>query len=156
MDFAKNCVILDESAFHVNLKRSIAWSRKGTSAIVTVPTITANAISILGAISAAGLINVSLRVPKRTKKRKLGHETDAYSRGTVAGHYLSFLKATLDKMDKYLEMKGHYLVMYNAPIHSSSDIGRYTNSQDINLYIFLHIHQSQPPLSSSGRSSGVK
>ncbi|KAG1137002.1 hypothetical protein G6F37_011878 [Rhizopus arrhizus] len=142
LGFVKNCVFLDESAFHVNLKRSIAWSRKGTPAIVTVPTTTANATSILSAISATGLINVSLRVPKRIKKRKLGHEIDAYSRETVAGHYLSFLKATLDEMDKYLEMKGHYLVMDNAPIHSSSDIGKYTNSG----YRFVYLPPYSPEL----------
>ncbi|KAG1140346.1 hypothetical protein G6F37_009256 [Rhizopus arrhizus] len=88
------------------------------------------------AISATGLINVSLRVPKRIKKRKLGRETDAYSTGTVTGHYLSFLKATLDEMDKYPEMKGHYLVMDNAPIHSSTDIGRYIRSRGYR-YVYL-------------------
>ncbi|KAG1175661.1 hypothetical protein G6F36_011063 [Rhizopus arrhizus] len=75
LDFTTNCVFLDESAFHINLKRSMAWSRKGTPAIVTVPTTKANATSILGAISATGLINVSLRVPKRIKKRKLGRHS---------------------------------------------------------------------------------
>ncbi|CEP10482.1 hypothetical protein, partial, partial [Parasitella parasitica] len=129
MDFTTNCVFLDESAFHINLKRGMAWSKKGTPAIVTVPTTKANATSILGAISATGLINVSLRVPKRVKKRKLGRETDGYSVGTVTGHYLSFLKATLDEMDKYPEMKGHYLVMDNAPIHSSIDMGKYIHSR---------------------------
>ncbi|CEI99599.1 hypothetical protein RMCBS344292_13684 [Rhizopus microsporus] len=79
LDFTTNCVFLDESAFHINLKRGMAWSKKGTLAIVTIPTTKANATSILGAISAAGLINVSLRVPKRIKKRKLGRETDGYS-----------------------------------------------------------------------------
>jgi transposase len=130
MDFTINCVFLDESAFHINLKRGMAWSKKGTPAIVTVPTTKANATSILGAISATGLINVSLRVPKRIKKRKLGRETDGYSKGTVTGHYLSFLKVTLDEMDKYPEMKGHYLVMDNAPIHSSIDIGKYIHSRE--------------------------
>jgi hypothetical protein len=85
-----NCVFLDESAFHINLKRGMAWSKKGTPTMVTVPTTKANATSILGAISATGLINVSLRIPKRIKKRKLGRETDGYSIGTVTGHYLSF------------------------------------------------------------------
>lgn len=127
MDFTTNCVFLDESAFHINLKRGMAWSKKGTPAIVTVPTTKANATSILGA---TGLINVSLRVPKRIKKRKLGRETDGYSIGTVTGHYLSFLKATLDEMDTYPEMKGHYLVIDNAPIHSSIDIGKYVNSRE--------------------------
>ncbi|KAL1930585.1 hypothetical protein VTP01DRAFT_10747 [Rhizomucor pusillus] len=30
MDFRKNCVFLDESAFHINMKRSMAWSKKGS------------------------------------------------------------------------------------------------------------------------------
>ncbi|CEI91916.1 hypothetical protein RMCBS344292_06193 [Rhizopus microsporus] len=128
LDFTTNCVFLDESAFHINLKRGMAWSKKGTPAVVTVPMTKAKATFILGAISATGLINVSLRVPKRIKKRKLGCETDGYSIGTMTGHYLSFLKATLDEMDKYPEMKGHYLVMDNAPIHSSTDIGKYIHS----------------------------
>ncbi|CEP09236.1 hypothetical protein [Parasitella parasitica] len=88
------------------------------------------------AISATGLINVSLRVPKRIKKRKLGHETNGYSIRTVTGHYLSFLKATLDEMDKYLEIKGHYLVMDNAPIHSSTDIGKYIHCRGYR-YVYL-------------------
>jgi transposase len=30
LDFTTNCVFLDESAFHINLKRGMAWSKKGT------------------------------------------------------------------------------------------------------------------------------
>ncbi|GAN11278.1 conserved hypothetical protein [Mucor ambiguus] len=129
LDFTTNCVFLDESAFHINLKRGMAWSRKGTPAVVTVLMTRAKETSILGAISATGLVNVSLRVPKGIRKRKLGCEIDGYSIGTVTGHYLSFLKATLDEMNKYPEMKGHYLVMDNAPIHSSTGIGKYIHSQ---------------------------
>lgn len=54
----------------------------------------------------------------------------------MAGHYLSFLKAILDEMDKYPEMKGHYLVMDNAPIHGSVDIGRYIRSRGYR-YVYL-------------------
>ncbi|KAG1442606.1 hypothetical protein G6F56_010995 [Rhizopus delemar] len=77
LDFTTNCVFLDESAFHTNLKR-----------------------------------------------------------GTVTVHYLSFLKATLNEMDKYPEMRGHYLVMDNAPIHSSTDIGKYIHSRGYR-YVYL-------------------
>lgn len=42
MNFLKNCVFLDESAFDINMKRSRAWSQKGTRAIVTRPTTRAN------------------------------------------------------------------------------------------------------------------
>ncbi|KAG0942018.1 hypothetical protein G6F32_008199 [Rhizopus arrhizus] len=143
LDFTTNCVFLDESAIYINLKRGMARSKKGTPAVVTVSMTKAKATSILGAISATGLINVSLRIPKRIKKRKLGYETDAYSIGTVTGHYLSFLKATLDEMDKYPEMKGYYLVMDNAPIHSSTDIGKYIHSRG---YRFVYLPPYSPEL----------
>ncbi|CEG68020.1 hypothetical protein RMATCC62417_04357 [Rhizopus microsporus] len=57
-NFLTNCVFLDESAFDINMKRSRAWSTKGTRAIVTRPTTRANTTSILGTISAAGLVAV--------------------------------------------------------------------------------------------------
>ncbi|CEP08150.1 hypothetical protein [Parasitella parasitica] len=69
LDFTTNCVFLDDTAFHINLKRGMAWSKKGIPAIVTVPTTKANTTLILGATSATGLINFNLRVPKRIKKR---------------------------------------------------------------------------------------
>jgi transposase len=104
------------------MKRSRAWSKKGTRAIVTRPTTRANTTSILGAISAAGLIAVGVKKPRPTKKRK----TDRYiSSGTVTGHYISFLKMTLDEMDKHSHMKGHYIVMDNAPIHTHGNIKTY-------------------------------
>ncbi|CEG84878.1 hypothetical protein RMATCC62417_18627 [Rhizopus microsporus] len=61
MNFLTNCVLLDESAFDINMKRSRAWSKKGTRAIVTRPTTRANTASILGAVSAAGLITVGVK-----------------------------------------------------------------------------------------------
>ncbi|KAG1466937.1 hypothetical protein G6F56_004600 [Rhizopus delemar] len=93
------------------------------------------------ATSANGLINISLRVPKHIKKRKLGHVTDGYSTGTVTG----FVKATLDEMDKYPEMKGHYLIMDNAPIHNSADIGKYINSREYRfVYLPPYSHELNP------------
>ncbi|KAG0738552.1 hypothetical protein G6F57_002832 [Rhizopus arrhizus] len=122
MNFLTNCVFLDESAFDINMKRSRAWSTKGTRAIVTRPTTRANTTSILGAISAAGLITVGVKKPRPVKKRK----AEGYiSSGTVTGHYISFLKITLDEMDKYPHMKGHYIVMDNAPIHTHENIKKY-------------------------------
>ncbi|KAL1931427.1 hypothetical protein VTP01DRAFT_9569 [Rhizomucor pusillus] len=125
MDFLTNYVFLDESAFHINMKRTRAWSKKGTAAVVTVPTTRAKTTTILGAISASGLIKVSLRIPKPSKKRKAGQESGCLSTGTVTGHYISFLK----EMDKYPQVKGHYLVMDNAPIHKSEDIAKYITSR---------------------------
>jgi hypothetical protein len=75
----------------------------------------ANITSILGAISAAGLIAVGVKKPRSTKKRKAGGYV---SPGTVTGHYINFLKMTLDEMGKYPHMKGHYIVMDNASIQT--------------------------------------
>ncbi|KAG1051646.1 hypothetical protein G6F43_006157 [Rhizopus delemar] len=97
MNFLTNCVFLDESAFDINMKRSRAWSKKGSRAIVTRPTTRANTTSILGAISASGLITVGVKKPRPAKKRK----ADGYiSSGIVTGHYISFLKMTVDEMCK--------------------------------------------------------
>ncbi|EIE91083.1 hypothetical protein RO3G_15794 [Rhizopus delemar RA 99-880] len=104
------------------MQRSRAWSKKGTSAIITRPTTRANTTSILGAISAAVLITVGVKKLRPAKKRK----ADGYiSSGTVIGHYVSFLKMTLDEMDQHPHMKGHYIVMDNVPIHTHKNIKRY-------------------------------
>ncbi|EIE86165.1 hypothetical protein RO3G_10876 [Rhizopus delemar RA 99-880] len=99
----------------------------------TVPTAKANATSILGAIFATSAINVSLRIPRRIKKRKFGRAGDGYSTGI----------ATLDEMDKYSEMKGHYLIIDNTPIHSSFDIGKYIHS---GRYRYVYIPPYSPEL----------
>lgn len=71
-----------------------------------------------------------MRLPQPpAKKRKRGGHAELTSTGTVTGHYLSFLKATMDEMDKYKQMKGHYLVMDNAPIHKSDYISKYIESR---------------------------
>ncbi|CEJ05592.1 hypothetical protein RMCBS344292_19530 [Rhizopus microsporus] len=70
MNFLANCVFLDESAFDIKMKQSRAWPTKGTRAIVTRSTTRANTTSILGAISAAGLITVGVKKPRPTKKKK--------------------------------------------------------------------------------------
>ncbi|KAG1448982.1 hypothetical protein G6F55_010385 [Rhizopus delemar] len=131
MDFTRNCVFLDESTFHINLKRSMAWLKKGAPAVVTVPKTRATTTTILGAISAEGLIKCSLRLPQppSNKKRKRGDGVGHMSKGTVTGHYISFLKATMDEMDRFPHMKGHFLVMDNAPIHTSDNIAKYVESR---------------------------
>ncbi|KAG1020908.1 hypothetical protein G6F43_014297 [Rhizopus delemar] len=81
--------------------------------------------TILGAISPFGVVNMKVRAPKvvQSKKRKLGgnkedeRDIDSVKRtiGTVTGHYFNFIANTLDVMDRHEELKGHYIVMDNAP-----------------------------------------
>ncbi|CEG82112.1 hypothetical protein RMATCC62417_16234 [Rhizopus microsporus] len=150
MNFMTNCVFLDESVFHINLKRSMTWSKKGSPAVITVPKTRAKTTTILGAISAQGLIKCSLRLPQPppNKKRKRGEGVGCVSKGTVTGHYVSFLKATMDEMDQYPHMKGHYLVMDNAPIHTSTDIAKYVESRS---YRCVYLPSYSPELNSIER-----
>ncbi|KAG1473224.1 hypothetical protein G6F56_001073 [Rhizopus delemar] len=67
-NFLANCVFLDESAFDINMKRSRAWSRKGTHVIVTRPTTRANTTSILGAGHYVVMDNAPIHTHKNIKK----------------------------------------------------------------------------------------
>ncbi|KAL1931158.1 hypothetical protein VTP01DRAFT_10295 [Rhizomucor pusillus] len=80
MDFRINCVFLDEPAFHINMKRSMAWSKKGSPGVVIVPKTRAQTTTISVAISASYLVKCSLRMPQPpAKKSKRG----AYEQGTI-------------------------------------------------------------------------
>lgn len=122
-DYARDCVFIDEAGFNMHIKRTFGRSQKGTPARTTVPTQRGVSITILGAICAAGIINLSLRKPQAVasrKKRKLGsdkHEAVNGRVGTRSEHYLEFLNSVMDVLDQ-ASLKGKYLVMDNAPIHS--------------------------------------
>ena len=73
IDFEKNCVFLDEAGFNLHISRSRGWSKKGKPAKSIVPTSRGTSITILGAISAQGVIGISLRKPitvAGSKKKK--------------------------------------------------------------------------------------
>lgn len=67
VDYMNNSVFIDESGFNANL-RTQGWAPKGEA--VKVLTARANSISILGTISAKGLIKISLRKPHAFFKEK--------------------------------------------------------------------------------------
>lgn len=71
MDFTKNCIFIEESGFDINMRRSRAWSKKGTEAVI--PTASTRAVShtVIGAISAIGVVNITMRVPLSPKKIKI-------------------------------------------------------------------------------------
>jgi hypothetical protein len=135
MDFESNCIFIDEAGSHINMKRSFAWKPVGNRSVVKIPKTKSKTTTILDAISALGVVNVKVRLPKvvrsKKKKRKLeGNKKDGKKQtvGTVTGHYFNFIASTLDIMDKYEIFKGHYLVMNNAPIHKNKDIKHYIES----------------------------
>jgi hypothetical protein len=77
----------------------------------------------LGAISEAGVIDISLKMPQAvstSKKRKvieISFNVVKGRIGTRTQHYLAYFSNVMDVLDKN-NMKGQYLVMDNAPIHT--------------------------------------
>jgi hypothetical protein len=136
IDYQSNCVFIDEAAFHINLKRCFSWSKVGTRAIVKTPKTKPKMMTILGAISPYGVVNVKVRIPKvataTSKKRKLENDKEEKKKstvGTVTGHYFNFVASTVDILDQYEGFKGCYLVMDNVPIHKNVDIRKYIESR---------------------------
>jgi transposase len=66
------------------------------------------------------------------KKRKLAGDKKQQTKGTVINHYVNFIKDILAEMDKFPEMKGHYLIMDNAPIHTGKIIGEMIEERSYN------------------------
>lgn len=125
-DFEKNCIFLDEAGFNLHMTRTRGWSKKGKPAKSVVPANRGTSITILGAISAQGVIDISLRKPitvTGSKKRKSdGKVIKTTGRiGTRTEHYLAYLSNVMDVLDKN-DMKGFYLVMDNAPIHKPATV----------------------------------
>ncbi|KAG1152307.1 hypothetical protein G6F37_001431 [Rhizopus arrhizus] len=70
MDFLTNCVFIDESAFHIYLKRSYGWAPKGKTPVAVVPTTRAKSTTILGAVSIHGVVKITVRKPNPPSSKK--------------------------------------------------------------------------------------
>jgi hypothetical protein len=122
----------------MNLRGAVAWSGRGEQATVPVPLTRAANHSILGAIASFGVIKMSLRMPEKPeaepifKKRKISgykrkekvadedEKKKKKPKGTVTEHYFKFVDELMDVLDEYEGMKGFYLIMDNAPIHTAN------------------------------------
>jgi transposase len=136
VDYLNNCVFIDGSGFHTNLNRTKGWSPKGERTNKKVLTARANTISILGAVSAKGVIKISLRKPiPPSKKRKL-QGGKQLTKGTTSNHFMNFILQVLKEMDKFPEMKGHYLIKDNASIHKDEAIMKLIERRGYN-YLYL-------------------
>lgn len=129
MNHLENCVFMDEAGFNINMRSPFVRSMRGAPAIVETPTTRAITHTVLGAITAKDVIALEIREPLKPKKIKIagGRKRKApagkkTTKGTVTGHYMRFISKTLDEMGKFPEMKDFYIVMDNAPIHTSQDI----------------------------------
>lgn len=121
MDFEKNCVFIDEAGFNLHISRTRGWSKVSEPAKTVVTKNKGTTVTILGAISSQGAIDISMRKPvivTGIKKRKADGKIVATTAkiGTRNEHFLSYLGNVMDVLDKN-ELKGCYIVMDNAPIH---------------------------------------
>ena len=87
--------------------------------------------TLIGAVFAFGVVNVSMRETGNVKKRRVvgatiqetaGDAGAAIPQGTTAGRYLWFISDTLDIMDPFPNIKGFLIVMDNTSIHSPGSI----------------------------------
>ncbi|KAI9267298.1 hypothetical protein EDC94DRAFT_497867, partial [Helicostylum pulchrum] len=94
-----------EVDFNLHISRSRGWSKKGKPAKSIVPTSRGTSITALGAITAQGVIDISLRKTitiAGSKKRKADESvvTTTARIGTRTEHYLSYLRKAIDVLDK--------------------------------------------------------
>lgn len=133
MNYPQNCIFIDESAFDINMRPSYRRAVRGAPATATTPSTRAESHTILGAICAVGVANVDVRVAQTNKRIKVAGgrkrkttstKKEKKKTGTTTGHYVKFLKETLNQLDKYPELKGVYIIMDNASIHTDGEIDR--------------------------------
>jgi hypothetical protein len=132
MNFLENCIFIDESRFDINMRSPGGWSERGAPVIVTTLSTRTISHTILGAISAKFVMAMEFRNPQASKRIKIdgvgrkrkapANSSKRAPKGTVTGHYLQFIHKTLNEMDLLEEMKGFYLIMDNAPIHTADEI----------------------------------
>ncbi|KAI9267609.1 hypothetical protein EDC94DRAFT_495896, partial [Helicostylum pulchrum] len=94
-----------EADFNLHISRSRGWSKKRKPTKSIVPTSRGTSVTALGAISAQGVIDISLRKTitiADNKKRKVDGSvvTTTAGIGTLTEHYLSYLRKVMDVLDK--------------------------------------------------------
>ncbi|KAI7900865.1 uncharacterized protein BX663DRAFT_149209 [Cokeromyces recurvatus] len=80
--YKRKCIFVDESEFKKNMVHPVAWSKKGEPAEVDVEAEGTN-LSILGCISAYGLITVSQQVPKSNRKKNKRRKKNTSNNNTI-------------------------------------------------------------------------
>ena len=141
MSFLKNCIFIDESGFHINMNRSGAWTGKRETPVAKVENPRAVLHTILRAISAYAVVNISIRTPSAPttqlapvevgKKRKLDNRKPQKPKPkrTTTDHYFRFLSDTLDILDDYEYIQSSCIIMDNAPIHKRANIQEMIENQ---------------------------
>lgn len=129
MHYTHNCVFLDESGFDKICVVQELGHVEELPPLLNHPLLKGVSHTVIGAVSAFGVVYLSIRDPGNVKRRKVvgatnrkipGDAASTIPKGTTAGHYLKFISDTLDIMDELLNMKGFHIIMDNAAIHNHS------------------------------------
>lgn len=109
VDYATNCVFVDEASVMASMRRNYAWSSVKEPARVVVPHMYTSSRSMLAAISNFGIVEVCTKI----NRRGLGG-------GTKTTDFYAFLNLVMDKLDaRGLKDAGWSIVCDNAPIHTA-------------------------------------
>jgi hypothetical protein len=106
LDFCKNGIFNDEAWFNLHTQRNYGRSRKWTPGKGTVPTAKGITITILGAISQAGVIDISLKKPQAVAISKKSKENDAKAMvlsgrvGTRTEPFLTYISNVMDLLEE--------------------------------------------------------
>lgn len=134
-DFFFRSVFVDEAGFNRSMNRGYGWSRKGTRCNVRTPTSKGENISIIGAISAVGILNLASRVPVADKNRPVPIAPVDCGGGTTTNTFRSFIISLLDIMDG-MNMVGYNIIADNCQIHKHGELVKMIRDRGYRL-VFL-------------------
>ena len=120
------------------MQRTFGRLIRGTPAKAKVSNNRSVNLTILGAIAAEGVVNLSLQRPQLVtgskKKRKLenGEERTIAKVGTRTQHFIDFIEIVMNILDKN-NMTGKTLVMDNVRIHHSKAVKEFIESKGLKV-----------------------
>jgi hypothetical protein len=102
LKFYKYCLFTDEAGFNLHTQRNHGHPWKGSPEKAIIPTARGVTITILGAISQAGVIDISLKKPQAVAISKKGKTNDAQAMvvsarvGTRTEPFLTYISNVMD------------------------------------------------------------
>lgn len=89
--------------------------------------------------------NLLLQYAEYSKKRRITGEPMAKkTTGMVTDHYFNFTYDTLEVLNRHEQYKGCYLLVDNAPIHSSNQIRRFFKRRYGCVYLSPYLSERNP------------
>ncbi|GAA5811430.1 hypothetical protein MFLAVUS_004867 [Mucor flavus] len=125
--FYGDCVMTDRQQFGDCHKKKFSHAARP-------PTGRAVSHTVLGAITTKFVVSMELRNPQEESSKRIkidfsnrkrkspAQKKKPTSKGTATGHYMKFLEKNMDELDCFPELKGYYIVMDNAPIHTADQV----------------------------------